>query len=346
MPSAISVAIASFNGARFSLEQLESIAAQTMPPCEIVICDDGSSDGTIELIEKFASGAAFPVRLFRNERNLGYPDNFLKAASLCRGEWIAFCDQDDFWAPIKIERVLETIEKYDDDKLLLVGHSSLVADEQLQPTGRRTPDFKKDRMVRRGGHFGLYSVEGFSMVCRADLLAGVDADLRPKITPSNPLPMAHDQWISTLANAAGDLAYISEPLVIWRRHGKSVSAISLEEEVTQNSMQHQLGIGAASYRALALGTANFAISLEAISTKKVGFMKDNFLQSASKFRKMSQIYSARGKLYESCGFGGRLASFLSMIAMNAYFGDPYYKIGWRSFAKDLIFVTGLIADQK
>ena len=73
----ISVAMATFNGKKFILDQLESIRKQTVLPCELVVCDDGSTDGTIDIIEKFSKSAPFPVRWYLNENNLGYADNFL-----------------------------------------------------------------------------------------------------------------------------------------------------------------------------------------------------------------------------------------------------------------------------
>ena len=76
-------------------EQLESIAGQSEKPCELVVCDDGSTDDTVTLLEDFARRVSFPVRLFRNEKQLGPVQNFARAVSLCRGEYVALCDQDD-----------------------------------------------------------------------------------------------------------------------------------------------------------------------------------------------------------------------------------------------------------
>jgi glycosyltransferase involved in cell wall biosynthesis len=81
----VSVAMATYNGAAFLDAQLASIAAQTRTPDELVVCDDGSSDGTVEIVERFARRAPFAVRLIRNEQRLGYGENFMKAARHCRG---------------------------------------------------------------------------------------------------------------------------------------------------------------------------------------------------------------------------------------------------------------------
>lgn len=76
----ISVALATYNGARFLCSQLDSIAAQTRLPDELVIGDDGSADGTVEIIKEFAAVAPFPIRLTINEKNLGFGDDFLATA--------------------------------------------------------------------------------------------------------------------------------------------------------------------------------------------------------------------------------------------------------------------------
>jgi glycosyltransferase involved in cell wall biosynthesis len=91
----ISVAMCTFNGGRYLEEQLESIGAQTRPPCELVVCDDGSKDGTISILKRFEANAPFPVRIVQNGIRMGSTRNFDQAIGMARGEFIALCDQDD-----------------------------------------------------------------------------------------------------------------------------------------------------------------------------------------------------------------------------------------------------------
>src|SRR6478609_12105203 len=100
----VSVAMATYNGAKFLQAQLDSLAAQTQLPDELVVGDDGSSDDTLAILEAFAASAPFPVRVDRNETRPDYGDNFMRTALRCTGDYIAFCDQDDVWLPEKIER--------------------------------------------------------------------------------------------------------------------------------------------------------------------------------------------------------------------------------------------------
>jgi glycosyltransferase involved in cell wall biosynthesis len=93
----LSVAMAACNGEKFLEDQLFSIARQTRLPDETPISDDGSTDATMAILERFAWNSPFPVRVYRNRVSLGYRDHFFKAASLCQGDLIAFSDQDDVW---------------------------------------------------------------------------------------------------------------------------------------------------------------------------------------------------------------------------------------------------------
>jgi glycosyltransferase involved in cell wall biosynthesis len=90
----LSVAMATCNGEKFLEDQLFSIARQIRLPDEMVIGDDGSTDGTMAILERFARNSPFPVCVYRNRVSLGFGDKFIKAASLCQGDLIAFSDQD------------------------------------------------------------------------------------------------------------------------------------------------------------------------------------------------------------------------------------------------------------
>ncbi|MGC8488371.1 MAG: glycosyltransferase [Clostridia bacterium] len=91
----ISIAMATYNGSRFLAEQIQSLADQTVPPMELVVADDGSTDGTLELLERLRDGVPFPIRVLKPVGHVGYVQGFLRAARECRGSAIAYCDQDD-----------------------------------------------------------------------------------------------------------------------------------------------------------------------------------------------------------------------------------------------------------
>lgn len=101
-----SVAMATYNGEKYILEQLDSLKNQTQIIDEIIICDDCSTDDTVSLIESYMiKNPNINIKLYKNEKNLGYSKNFYKAASLTMGDIIFFSDQDDIWSENKVKNV-------------------------------------------------------------------------------------------------------------------------------------------------------------------------------------------------------------------------------------------------
>ena len=133
-PHRISVALCTYNGAKYLAEQLDSIAAQTLAPTEMIVCDDGSTDGTLGMVEHFASRASFPVRLRSNAENLGSTENFSRAIRACRGDVVALADQDDVWLPQKLERIARAFETH--PRAGVAFSDATVVDEDLNPLGR------------------------------------------------------------------------------------------------------------------------------------------------------------------------------------------------------------------
>ena len=100
----ISVAMATYNGEKFIREQLDSILAQTITDWELIVCDDVSTDSTIAILEEYANKDG-RIQIHKNKVNLGFKRNFEKAISLCSGDYIALCDQDDIWKHDKVEKM-------------------------------------------------------------------------------------------------------------------------------------------------------------------------------------------------------------------------------------------------
>jgi glycosyltransferase involved in cell wall biosynthesis len=138
--------MATFNGARFLREQLDSLARQTLLPSELVVCDDGSRDESVPILESFSREAPFEVRLLRNELNQGFGETFLRAATAARGDWIAFCDQDDVWLPHKLSRCMEIAVRH--PNVVLVCHSAQQVDAELRPLPSRMPDYRRGLSFR------------------------------------------------------------------------------------------------------------------------------------------------------------------------------------------------------
>lgn len=125
----LSVAMATYNGAEFVVEQLESIRTQTMAIDEVRICDDRSSDNTVQVVQEYIHkhGLENSWSIEVNPENLGYASNFMKAARQTTGDFIFFCDQDDIWIVDRVERMMKLMKENADIKLLGSEFDSFVS---------------------------------------------------------------------------------------------------------------------------------------------------------------------------------------------------------------------------
>lgn len=249
----ISVALCTHNGARWLGAQLDSIAAQALPPHELVISDDASSDDTLAVARAFASRAPFPVRVEANARALGVGANFGAAMARCTGDWIAFADQDDVWHPEKLASLARAAAAHPGADLLF--SDARCVDASLAPLGYSLWDavgFDARRQARwaRGGAVEVLLwrnvVTGAAAMLRADRRALV-------------LPIGegwiHDGWTALLLALVGSVVPVPEPLVDYRQHERnqvgarplSVSeraerarAMPREEYARQHAMLHRV----------------------------------------------------------------------------------------------------------
>jgi len=119
MKATISIALTTHNGERFLREQLDSIYSQTLLPDEVIACDDASTDGTVAILEEYQR--QYGLKFYVNKVGVGCNRNFIQAFSLCHGDYICICDQDDIWLPNKIETVYRKIASMNQEKPLCVS---------------------------------------------------------------------------------------------------------------------------------------------------------------------------------------------------------------------------------
>jgi glycosyltransferase involved in cell wall biosynthesis len=210
----VSVAMCTFNGAAFVEAQLESILTQSKPPDEIVLCDDGSTDRTIDIATKIAQKYPDKIRIIQNERKLGYCRNFESAVSLVTGDVIFLSDQDDVWFPDKVASMLRVFAE--DPEVVLVYSDAVITDAELRPTGtvfnrRKDAELRKTPTLQRLSRGPAFN--GLMMAFRSRL--------KPLVIPFSPLSLqwGHDHWIAFIAYAVGEIRLVDRPLVYYRRHG-------------------------------------------------------------------------------------------------------------------------------
>ena len=206
-----SIAMATYNGEKYIIEQLESILHQLSPKDEIIISDDGSTDQTIEIIKELKKTDK-RIKLIYGPKK-GVKQNFANAILNANGQYIFLCDQDDVWNKDKIEKILKVLSK---QKKCVVLHNAEIVDENLRNVNKTFFEFRKTRL----GIINNIIKNSYIGCCMA-----FTSDLKEKILPiPNDIEM-HDQWIGIIGEKYGKSMLIDDCLVKYRRHENNVSSM-------------------------------------------------------------------------------------------------------------------------
>ena len=204
----ISVCLATYNGASTIHQQMSSILAQLSPEDEVIISDDGSTDGTLDVVRAFNSSI---VRIVQGPSTGSPIDNFENALRQAHGEYIFLSDQDDLWLEGKVQRMLAALKAGAD----CVVSDCHVTDDALNVTA---PSFF--------AHVGLHEGRWYNLLMRNFYLGCCMAFTRRVLLRSLPFPRCipmHDIWIGNIAAFTGRVEFLHEPLICFRRHGDNAS---------------------------------------------------------------------------------------------------------------------------
>ena len=211
----ISVAMCTFNGARYLEEQLESIASQSQQPYELIVCDDRSTDDTVAILKRFQAHAPFAVKVILNSQRLGSTRNFDQAIGLARGDLIALCDQDDRWVPVKLERLSDALNA---DPLLGGAFSDAnLIDGDGRPVGMRLFARHKFTAAKQRS----FIANPTATLLKHDIETGATLIFRASMRRyCSPIPASwvHDGWLAWMIALHSRLTLIPEPLTDYRIH--------------------------------------------------------------------------------------------------------------------------------
>jgi glycosyltransferase involved in cell wall biosynthesis len=332
----ISIAMATYNGARYIREQLDSLAAQTLLPCELVVTDDGSTDATLDIVRDFAREAPFPVRVYCNENRLGFGDNFLRAASLCMGEYIAFCDQDDVWIA---EKLATCAQAFTGPDVLLVMHAARVTGPDLRPTGALWPVITSDRLLSPLESSPWWSPPGFSMIYRASLLDYADANNRPddQHAPGK-TPLAHDKWLYFIAHSLGMIALLATPLVSYRQHDLNTCGASNSKN-WREKMTLSIGTSERAYAHSAMLAEQRVSVLSVVESQLApSVLQARASRAGGYWERVVRDLKCRAAFYSyRCRLASRLRLLVTLILGGAYRPPERGGFGLRGLAKDITF---------
>ncbi|HUR24801.1 MAG TPA: glycosyltransferase family 2 protein [Candidatus Thermoplasmatota archaeon] len=225
MKPRVSVILCTYNGARYLEEQLDSLVQQDRRPDELIVGDDGSTDGTLAILEVFAARSPFSVRLKVNGQRLGSTENFGRAVTRATGDLVLLCDQDDVWHPSKVRTLVDALEA--DPGLGGCFCDARLVDEQLRPLGRLWDSSRVGFTPKR--RQAMAEGDGFRVLLDRPAVTGACFAFRNPL-PAGILPIppewVHDAWISLMLAAVSRLQPVDEPLIDYRQHsGAQIGAV-------------------------------------------------------------------------------------------------------------------------
>jgi glycosyltransferase involved in cell wall biosynthesis len=209
----LSVSMITFQGAAYLKAQMDSILGQSLPVHEIIVCDDGSTDGTRELLADYA--AIHPqIKLQFNAHNLGTVANMQQCLRLTTGDIVFLADQDDVWLPNKVEKTLEFFEQYPSAEAVFSNA------EIIDEVGKTQKGMTLWDII--GFPFGKVELNDFerrvdNVVTGAGLAIKRDAKLLAMDIPTLP-GLLHDGWIGLYFAAKNTLMANPEALFQYRSH--------------------------------------------------------------------------------------------------------------------------------
>lgn len=214
----ICILLAAYNGAAYIRQQIDSVLEQDYTDIRLILSDDGSEDGTAEILEEYAVSFPEKVIFYRSGRHFGSPQaHFMHLLAVFRGApYLMFCDQDDVWHKNKVRKTLETMKAVEKDPTF----------PTLVHTDLHVVDRERNRIATS---FCAYShIDGNRLLLNQLLVQNVVtgctvminhalAELACTAIPKNGMVM-HDWWLALLASACGAAGFLNEPTVDYRQH--------------------------------------------------------------------------------------------------------------------------------
>jgi len=321
MGNGISVAMATYNGGEYLAEQLASIAHQEHLPDELVVCDDGSSDGTVGVLREFAAVAPFPVRLEIHAHNRGSTASFGSAIARCRGEIIFLADQDDVWAPQKVGRLAEVLAR--EPGVGFAFSDARLVDAHRRPLG---PNLWHVLPFPPAEQARLNAGKAFDVLLRRNVVAGTTmafrAEYRRWVLPI-PGGWVHDGWLALIISALAKAKAVSEPLVEYRQHaGQQIGA---RRETLLQKYRRRKRQGPHFYHATA---ENYAYALARLKPLRSTLPDPSVLDALE--QKVAH-WRARARMRTLAGW--RVPMIAREILRGSY---VRYSAGWKSVAEDFV----------
>ena len=216
----IEVVLPTYNGAAYLRQQVASIDQQTLRPQRLLVRDDGSADGTAELLVSLKREYGGWLELLPSDGNLGCTANVNRLLEATKAPYVALADQDDVWLPHKLEAslaLLKQLERCQGEQTSLLVHSDLeLVDGDGTLLGCTYLQRQRlDPMLTAPEHLVLTNVvTGCTVLLNRALLK--------QALPIPAEALMHDWWLALVASRFGEIAFLPDPTVQYRQHGANV----------------------------------------------------------------------------------------------------------------------------
>lgn len=246
----ISVAMASYNGEKYIVKQLDSIFNQTQKIDELIIVDDVSTDNTVKIVKDYMEcHPDYNIRFYENEVNQGYKKNFRNALSYCEGDSIFLCDQDDLWLPEKVETMLKIMKENPQIKVLASSFEFIDQDDKPF-TIELLPYFSNNNLYRRVlNNDDLVEVKFNELIIQNSFQGCalcITKEINKRFLDCFTEELFHDWLINLLASEEHAMYFYNHPLFQYRIHNNNTIGINDMEEASKGFQQliktSQIGI--------------------------------------------------------------------------------------------------------
>lgn len=222
----ISVAMCTYNGEKYIRQQLDSIFNQTHAVDELVICDDCSKDATVEILTEYQKMYPATIKVYVNEKNLGYLANFEKAFSLVTGDIIFSSDQDDVWRSDKVEKIFSIFTER--ENVMYIFTNGRAIDAEGASLGFSIWDSHKFNHKKQEKFIHGLQKE---LLVKNTFITGATMAIRKDVLPyilSFPRYFYHDYWIVLVMSFLNDTAgyALDDTLIDYRNHSTQTCGYS------------------------------------------------------------------------------------------------------------------------
>ena len=224
----VAILLSTYNGEKYLSEQLDSVLAQTYQNIIVIVRDDGSSDGTVLILEKYALLYKEKIHIVPSEsKNFGASGSFSflieyvlekKEVLGLAGTYMMFCDQDDIWFREKVELQISkmlAVESNSSARPILIHSDLRVVSAENQLIAGSFVEYQGLEIGRNR----------FTNIIISNLATGctvlINEQLARKAIPIPKNAIMHDWWLALVAAAFGEVIFLNIPLVSYRQHGRN-----------------------------------------------------------------------------------------------------------------------------